>query len=289
MTHVPEPINAGLKSMRRCFGAGAAALALATVPSVHASPGEAASRTDASTTSQTPRIEAASHAAAEDDSKPLSIKFTTGLYQVSGGGQPAGPGLDLNLRASGGPIGDGDAWIGVYRSAVQGVTQARAGWDTTYDMGPVRFVPSLQIASGGFVGGSIYAESGDSWFAGAGLGRTNLRPYVNLNFDPNDAWTLAGGYRWADKRSLTLQAVHDNRQNPDQRHVHLVYRTPTDHGGRLTLDLLDKQGTVDGAQVHRIGLAVGYDWPHTFVRVAWDPLVNFTPQNMLRVSGGLRF
>ena len=219
-------------------------------------------------------------------SQPVSYKLTTGLYQLSGGGVPGGPGLDVNLRASG---GFGNAWIGVYRSPVQNVTQSRAGWDDTFKLGPVRFIPSLQIASGGFIGGSAALETGDSWFAGVGVGRTNLRNYVNLNFDPNDALMLSGGYRWGEHESVALQVVRDNRLNPDQQHVHFVYRTPVATDQRLTLDLLAKQGLVAGVPIRRMGLSVGYDWPRYFVRVAWDPLVNFTTQDMLRLSVGTRF
>ena len=218
--------------------------------------------------------------------QPVSYKLTTGLYQLSGGGVPGGPGLDVNLRASG---GFGNAWIGVYRSPVQDVTQSRVGWDSTFKLGPVRFMPSLQLASGGFIGGSAALQTGDTWFAGVGVGRTNLRNYVNLNFDPNDALMLSGGYRWGDNDSVALQVVRDNRLNPDQQHVHFVYRTPVATDQRLTLDLLAKQGLVAGVPIRRMGLSVGYDWPRYFVRVAWDPLVNFTTQDMLRLSVGTRF
>ena len=223
------------------------------------------------------------------DAEAVSYKLTTGVYQLSGGDLPSGPGLDINLRASGGLIGSGNAWIGLYRSPVQAVKQYRAGWDNTFKFDTLRFTPSLQIASGGFVGGSAYLETGSTWFAGAGLGRTNLRPYANLNFDPNDAYTLAGGYRWNERQSLTLQLVRDNRLNPDQQNVHLIYRTPIHGGSRLTLDLLSKKGLVAGAPIQRIGLSVGYDWPSFFVRVAYDPLVNFSTQDMLRLSAGVRF
>ena len=228
-------------------------------------------------------------AACAADAEPVSYKLSTGVYQLSGGGLPSGPGLDVNLRASGGLIGSGNAWIGLYRSPVQAVKQYRAGWDYTHKLGPVRFTPSLQIASGGFVGGSAYLEAGSTWFAGAGLGRTNLRPYANLNFDPNDSYTLAGGYRWNERQTLTLQLVRDNRLNPDQQNVHLIYRAPVNGDNRLTLDLLSKKGLVAGVPIQRVGLSVGYDWPSLFVRVAYDPLVNFSTQDMLRLSVGTRF
>jgi hypothetical protein len=221
-----------------------------------------------------------------ESAQPVSFKLTSGLYQLSGGDLPAGKGLDVNLRAS---SGFGNTWLGWFRSPVQGLTQTRAGWDSTFRLGPVRFTPSLQIASGGFQGGSAYIETGSRWFAGAGLGRTNLRPYVNLNFDPNDSWALAGGYRWGDNHSLALQVVRDNRLNPDQQHIHLVYRAPVNGDDRLTLDLLSKKGLVAGMPIHRLGLSVAYDWPRYFVRIARDPLVNFTTQDMLRLSVGTRF
>lgn len=214
-----------------------------------------------------------------------AFKFTAGAYHLSGGGLPSGNAIDLNLRY-GGEIGN--AWIGWFRSDALDVTQARAGWDRTFTVGPLRVQPSVQVASGGFAGGSLYAEAGDTFFAGAGIGRTNLRPYYNLNFDPNDAWTLSGGWR-KDKRALTLLMVGDNRQNPDQRHVHLNWRSSDEQGERLTLDLLAKRGTVDGVRIHRIGFSATYDWPRWFARLAWDPKVNFTSQNMVRVAGGVRF
>jgi hypothetical protein len=192
----------------------------------------------------------------------------------------------VNLRHS---SALGNVWLGLYRAPALALTQTRAGWDSSFDWGPLRVMPSLQTASGGFWGGSLGVETGERWYVGAGLGRTNLRNYVNLNFDPNDAWMLSGGYRWGGERSLGLQVVRDNRQNPDQQHVHLVYRTSLAQGQRLTLDLLHKSGEVDGATVQRAGLAATWDWPRYFVRLAYDPMVNFTPQTMWRLSTGTRF
>jgi hypothetical protein len=233
-------------------------------------------------------LPAAAQAAGEADAaaQPVSYKLTTGLYRQAGGELPSALGLDVNLRATG---DFGNAWVGWFRSPVLQVAQTRAGWDRTFTLGPVRFMPSLQTASGGFWGGSAALEAGSSWFAGVGLGRTNLRNYVNLNFDPNDAWMLSGGYRWGDNHSLALQLVRDNRLNPDQQHLHLVYRTPVAGDQRLTLDLLAKKGLVAGVPIERLGLSVAYDWPVYFVRLAWDPQVNFTPQDMLRLSVGRRF
>jgi hypothetical protein len=223
------------------------------------------------------------------DEPSAAFKFTAGLYEMSGGALPDQPGLDVNLRASGGWAGSSNVWVGLYRSPAQAIKQYRAGWDNSFELGAVRFMPSLQIASGGFVGGSAYFETGSSWFAGAGLGRTNLRPYTNLNFDPNDAYTLAGGYRWNEHESLMLQVVKDNRLNPDQQNMHLVFRRPANGDDRVTIDLLLKRGLVAGVPIQRTGFSVGYDWPRFFVRLSWDPLVNFTTQDMVRLSVGTRF
>jgi hypothetical protein len=214
-----------------------------------------------------------------------AFKLTTGVYQFSGGGDPSSTAVDINLRNT---SDWGNVWIGWFRWPGENFTQTRAGWDNTFDVGPVRVQPSVQTASGGFWGGSINVETGDSWFIGAGLARTNLRPYVNLNFDPNDAWSLSGGYRWSDKRSLALLLVGDNRLNPDERHFHVQYRVPID-GERFLVDVLAKRGLVEGRMIHRFGLTLGYDWPRYFVRLAWDPKVNFTPQDMFRVQAGMRF
>ena len=67
---------------------------------------------------------------------------------------------------------------------------------------PVQLQPSLRVASGGFVGGSVAPQLGTPFYAQVGIGRTNMRPYANLNFDPNDAigvalgWQGEGGRQW---------------------------------------------------------------------------------------------
>ena len=111
-------------------------------------------------------------------SQEPSLKLTTGVYALSGGALPSSHGLDVNLRQS---SQWGNIWGAWYRSPEAQVSQPRMGWDHSFDMPRWRVMPSLQIASGGFVGGSLSLETGETLFAGVGLGRTNLRPYVNLN------------------------------------------------------------------------------------------------------------
>jgi hypothetical protein len=88
---------------------------------------------------------------------------------------------------------------------------------------------------------------------------------------------------------LMMQMVRDNRQNPDQRHIHAVYRQPLPEGRRLTVDALYKVGLVDEVRIRRFGLTVTYDWPRFFARVAFDPRTNFTPVDAWRISLGTRF
>lgn len=218
---------------------------------------------------------------ADEPAEP-PFKLTTGAYH----GSQTGWGVDTNLRYGSDALGH--LWVGYFRSHGMDVTQWRAGWDRSFGSA-VRVQPSLQLAQGGFVGGSVNVETGERWVVGAGFGRTNLKPYVNLNFDPNDSWSLLAAWRAEDGRSLTASFVRDNRQNPDQRHFHLVWREPLRPGERLTLDLLLKRGKVEGERISRAGLTATYDWPRWFLRLAYDPRTNFTPENTWRLSAGIRF
>ena len=223
---------------------------------------------------------AAATAQAQDEALPF--KLTTGAYH----GSQSGWGLDTNLRYSSERVGH--AWVGYFRSHGLDASQWRAGWDQSFGQA-LRVQPSLQLAQGGFVGGSLNLETGERWVVGAGLGRTNLRPYANLNFDPNDAWSLLAAWRAEGGRSLTASWVRDNRQNPDQRHLHLIWREPLADGHRLTLDVLLKKGRVEERLVRRAGLTLTWDAPRWFARLAYDPQTNFTPDNSWRLSAGVRF
>jgi hypothetical protein len=122
--------------------------------------------------------------------------------------------------------------------------------------------PVGAIGYHGFVGGSATAEIGGDTFAILGLGRTNLRDYYP-NFDPNDAITFGIGSRALPKTALTLFT---------------------------TLDLFQKSGrTADEVFITGNGFALAYDFQPYFVRLAWDPHVNFTNGDMTRVSFGRHF
>lgn len=215
--------------------------------------------------------------------EPPAWKLSAGAYRYP----DAGNAFDVNLRNA---SSVGDAWIGYFRFPAQDVDQWRAGWQKDYGE-HVTITPSAQVASGGFLGGSIQAQAGDPWFVAAAFGRTNLHPYYNLNFDPNDSYTVQAGYD--DKKSghyASVQLVRDNREHPDRRHVHFTWREDVARRNRLTLDALYKTGTLDdGSKVRRWGFTASYDWPRLFVVVACDPKSNFSPLDLWRFTIGMRF
>jgi hypothetical protein len=219
-------------------------------------------------------------AAAEPDSPVVHAwKLTLGEYRYADYS-----GTDFNLRWQ---RADTHAWVGIYRDRVFG-TQSRAGVDTSIDVSPaVQLQPSLQLASQGFVGGSVALQVGGATYGFAGIGRTNLKPYFNLNFDPNDAITLGAGHRSERGALYTLFVVADDRLHTQQRDWHLVARLP-DGNRRLTLDLLRKSGLSDVGPVRAWGGTVTYDWPSWFMRLAHDPYQNFSAENAWRVAAGVR-
>jgi hypothetical protein len=194
-------------------------------------------------------------------------------------------GTDLNLRWR---HADTNAWIGWYHDQAFG-TQSRVGMDTSIDLGKlIQLQPSLQLATQGFLGGSLNLQVGDAWFAMAGIGRTNLKPYFNLNFDPNDALTFAVGHRGDDGSAYTLFVVADDRLHTQQRDWHLNARIPI-AGVRATFDLLRKSGIGDSGPVKGWGFSVTGDWPAWFLRLARDPKQSFSAQDAWRFAAGIRF
>jgi len=119
--------------------------------------------------------------------RPWKLTLGDYIYSNYSGG-------DVNLRWR---RNDTDAWVGVYSDRLFG-TQGRVGADTSINLtDSLQLQPSLQLATQGFVGGSLTLQVGGDWFGIAGIGRTNLKPYFNLNFDPNDALTFGVGHRTA--------------------------------------------------------------------------------------------
>ena len=211
-------------------------------------------------------------------------KLTSGHYRFD----DRSPGTDINLRRS---FDWGNSWLGYYRDPSFG-EQWRVGADGNLrpwsDL-ELSIQPSAQLAGRGFAGGSVTVEYGVPWFVSGSIGRTNLKPYWNLNFDPNDAVSAAAGYRGGQGATVYLQVIRDDRLGTGQQHVHAVARLPVRGRERITIDLLRKQGLADDEYVRAWGLAIGYDWPRYFIRVARDPKVNFSPSNVTRINFGFRF
>lgn len=215
--------------------------------------------------------------------EPWTFKLTPSLYATAHEHNA----VDINLRGNNGPHA---LWVGQYQRGSE-FQQTRTGYEYTANFDWGQAVPSLQAASGGFVGGSLNFQIGKPVFVIAGLGRTNLRNYYNLNFDPNDAVTLGIGARFDNGHQVSLYTVQDNRLATDQIITHGVWRWQASDADRWTVDLASKSGrsSPQDERVSGRSLSVTLDHRQTFVRVAYDEKVNFSANNQTRLSVGLRF
>jgi hypothetical protein len=220
-----------------------------------------------------------------------TYKFTLGTYST----KTLGSSFDLNLR---GQINNETAlhtvWLGRYQDQ-HGYSQFRTGYEYVWEGQMFRPTLSAQLAAGGFLGGAITSELGPKeTFAIAGFGRTNLRNYYNLTFDPNDMIQYGLGWRpnLANMaQSFSLYRISDNRLGTGQAITHFLWRDTVSGDTRFTLDMFLKRGDIDnGASIrNKFGAAIGLDEKQWFAKVAYDPYVNFTAQRQLRLSVGLRF
>lgn len=227
---------------------------------------------------------------AEKEAPPsLAFKATASHYANSN--QPSGD--DYNVRAN---YGSHVAWIGRYTQG-QGadnaaLDQTRIGYEYVMPMPFGQITPSIQTASGGFWGASLSAQIGSpKLYAIVGLGRTNLRTYYNLNFDPNDAVTLGLGMRLPDKALLSTFVVRDDRLGTGQTVGHVVWRKDIGNGQRLTVDVARKQGRPDAQSESVSGnmMSFGYDYRNVFAKVTRERKVNFANNDQTRVAAGFRF
>ena len=221
--------------------------------------------------------------AQQDESASWHFKLTPSVY----GNRDAAQATDLNLRGNQGPHA---LWVGQYRQAGFG-EQTRTGYEYTATPDWGQIVYSVQAAERGFAGGAITAQIGGAVYGIAGWGRTNLRSYYNLNFDPNDAITLGAGGWWGRQHQVSLYRIQDDRLHTGQRVTHLVWRYHLDNAHRLTLDLADKRGRsqADGPWLQGGSIGLTWDWHAHFVRLALDQKVNFTDDTQKRLSLGWRF
>jgi len=214
--------------------------------------------------------------------EPPPNKLTVAYYDFSSGKN----GLDINLRHT---FKTSTAWIGGYREST-GFDQARVGYEYDYHHEWLTLVPSAQAATRGFVGASLYAETGGRWFGIGGMGVTNLHPYWNLGFDPNDYIQAGAGYRDTAGNTFEAYAIHDNRLGTGQTNTHVTLRRYLPDTWRLTLDVVNERGRGEGdIDVNSWAVSVDANWRRWFVRVAEDPHVNYTADHQVRIAGGCRF
>ena len=213
----------------------------------------------------------------------LAFKFTPSYY-VTTNQKDA---IDLNLRANYGPHA---FWLGHYQRDGE-FEQTRVGYEYTAQLPYVQIVPSLQLATHDFAGGSINAQIGDTVYALLGYGLTNAQDYYNLNFDPNDSVVYGLGTSLLPKSNLALFSVRDNRLNTDQIVIHAVWRLLPDDHQRWTFDVSGKHGraTPEDESVSGNAVSVTYDNRDIFFRLAQDWKVNFTNDDQTRLTAGLRF
>ena len=211
---------------------------------------------------------------------PYDWKLTLGEYFYS---NYAGSDANLRWRAS-----NTSAWVGAYADSAFG-SQFRAGADTSLQVAKyLQLQPSVQLATRGFVGGSLNVQVGGAWYGLVGIGRTDARPYFNLNFDPNDAMTYGVGHTGESGLAFNVFVIEDNRFHTGQRDWHANAQIPFGHS-HATLDVLHKSGSSDAGRVSAWGGTLNYDWPTWFARLAYDPYQNFSAQSAWRVAAGVRF
>ena len=217
----------------------------------------------------------------------ITWKLTPSVYRETAGRSA----VDLNLR---GNREDDTFWIGHYRRGAE-FQQTRAGYEHQFAVPIGRIIASGQYATLGFWGGSVTLEANapGPWVGLLGLGRTNRKPYYNLNFDPNDSVLIGAGWRPDEATALTLFQVRDDRLGTGQRVTHLVLRQKTGARSRWTIDLFNRSGRSDAdpdsESFNANGITITYDREPWFVRLAWDPKANYTSSDMTRMAIGVRF
>lgn len=216
-------------------------------------------------------------------------KFTPSFYHETANRSA----IDLNLR---GNRENDTFWIAQYKRGEE-FQQTRAGYERQFPLPIGRVIASGQYASQGFFGASVTLEAGTPamgpYVGLLGLGRTNQKPYYNLNFDPNDSVLIGAGWRSDEGAALTVFHVRDDRLGTGQRVTHVVLRQKTGPRSRWTVDVFQRAGRADAdpetQSFKATGIGVTYDREPWFIRLAWDPKVNYTESDMTRLAIGARF
>ena len=214
-------------------------------------------------------------------------KLTTSQHRNS----VSGLAHDINIRAN---TEKNTYWFGTYKDK-EGFEQSRIGAEDSYDFSHGRIISSLQIATHGFVGGSVTWDARVKDQEGLkpmlGFGRTNLKPYYNLNFDPNDSILWGMSYKEKALGQFNFYQVFDDRLGTGQRLTHFVWRKPVAQGRRLTIDLFSKRGSSEKGlpSLSGGGVSTTLDIDDYFIRLAHETKANFSEESMSRISVGFRF
>lgn len=211
----------------------------------------------------------------------LKSKLTLSVYGLSNDFQ-----ADINLRHQFGPV---VAWVAGFYDH-KGDSRARIGGEYDFQYKWLALTPTLEIGSNGAIAGSLNAQLGTKTYAIAGYSQTNLKPFNDLFFDPSEAVTLGLGHKFNDYDKLYGYTIFDVRLHTHQQNTHVVWRHRLNAKNGITLDAVYKSGrSDDGAYIRNAGIGVYYDRPRWFWKAYYDPNVNFTHQDMVRIGGGLKF
>jgi hypothetical protein len=244
------------------------ALAIACLPSI----ASAQEPDQSSQDSDPPPIERADQ---------LRSKLTYAVYYL-----PGDVSYDLNFRRRFGQVA---AWIGAFIDP-KGGSQRRIGAEYDFQHDWFLFIPTLQVNTSGGVMGSFDAELGTNYYGIIGFSRTNLRPFTNLTFDPNDSVQLGLGYKIDSYDKLYGYSIFDVRLHTGQQNTHVFWRHRLDDHNGITFDAIYKSGhTDDGKYIRSGGIGVYYDRPTWFWKAYYDPYVNFSGHTMVRFGVGLKF
>ena len=194
---------------------------------------------------------------------------------------------DVNLR---GNLDNHTTWIGQYVRGNE-YQQTRWGYEYNANFAWGQMVPSLQLATKGFAGASVNFQIGGPTYLITGLGRTNLKDYYNLTFDPNDSYVIGLGTKLIKNHTLNVFTVKDNRLNTGQTVTHGNWRWQISSTQRLVIDLSHKSGrlTADATPLKGNAISINYDQGPHFIKWAKEQKVNFSDHDQQRISAGIRF
>src|ERR1700756_3651096 len=198
----------------------------------------------------------------------LKSKVTFVVYYV-----PNEVTYDINFRRQFGSV---VAWIGGFIDP-KGGSQGRVGAEYDFQYQWLLLIPTLQVATNGAVMGSFYSELGTDYYGIFGYSRTNLRPFNNLTFDPNDSVQIGLGRKVNSYDKLYAFSIIDVRLHTHQQDTHILWRHRFDDNNSISFDGLYKSGYTDAHKyIHAVGIGIYYDRPTWFWKAYYDPYVNFT-------------